>query len=390
MAAPHVTGAVARYLADHPGTTPQEMRRIVRAAGRLDWFPSSDPDWKGISDTRGPTRIVDVAALEADDQDLRVWLSTGRLRVAGKETTRRLRVDVQRIGGYAGDVALSVEGLPAAVGTATFDRPGSDLVGLSGLGARLTLKLKRDGPQGGRDLVVRAEATGGSPAGARDLSLFIDRRGPRVTDLAPRIRRGVRLASTGGAARVMMRWKVTDKHSKVSQAVLQRKTGQGAWRSVPSKLTHAAVTLKPGQTDRFRVRSRDSLGNARTSPSVSTKLVLRDSDSGAWRLPTSDDWRRRSAKGAQRGSLLVAARASTSLRTTLSGKAFGIVAPVGPERGKLRVRVDGGGWVEVSLRRSRSQQRRVVYTRSLKAGAHLLEIQGVSGRTAVDALLIIR
>ncbi len=48
MAAPHVTGAVARYLADHPGTPPDRMRRIVRAAGRMDWNPKSDPLWYGV------------------------------------------------------------------------------------------------------------------------------------------------------------------------------------------------------------------------------------------------------------------------------------------------------------------------------------------------------
>ena len=47
MAAPHVTGAVARYLADHPGTSPAKMLKLVRASGRLDWHINSDPVWSG-------------------------------------------------------------------------------------------------------------------------------------------------------------------------------------------------------------------------------------------------------------------------------------------------------------------------------------------------------
>ncbi len=54
MAAPHVTGAVARYLADHPSTPPDKMRRLVRAAGRLDWNIKSDPVWSSANDSDPP------------------------------------------------------------------------------------------------------------------------------------------------------------------------------------------------------------------------------------------------------------------------------------------------------------------------------------------------
>jgi hypothetical protein len=390
MATPHVSGAVARYLALHPGTSPLQMRRLVRAAGRLDWFSASDPDWSGMSDTRGPTRLVDVAALEAGQPDVRVWLSSERVRVAGNDTRRQLRVDVQRLGGYDGDVRLGLEGLPAGVGKSRFDHPGVDLNGLTGLSARLTLDLKRNGPQGRRTLTVRAEGQAGGPAGGRDIALIVDRRGPRVSDLAPRLRKGIPLATAGGAARVTMRWTISDKHSRVSKATLQRKLAGQPWRAVRSKLSHAGVTLKPGQANRFRVQSRDSLGNRRTSASIRTEMILRDSDAASWRLPASGDWDRRNARGAQRESLLAAQGATAGLRMAVSGKVVGIVAPVGPERGKLRVRIDGGEWDEVSLRQPSSRQRQVVYTRGLGPGAHLLEIQGLRGRTAVDALLIVR
>ena len=63
MAAPHVTGAVARYLASHPGTPPGVVRDIVRGAGRLDWEIESDPVWSGVADPDDPHRLLDVAAL---------------------------------------------------------------------------------------------------------------------------------------------------------------------------------------------------------------------------------------------------------------------------------------------------------------------------------------
>jgi len=389
MASPHVAGAVARYLADHPDTSPQQMRRLVRAAGRLDWFPASDPEWSGVADTDPPSRVVDVAALVAGQPDLRVWLSSDRFRVGGTETRRRARVDVQRIGGWGGVAQLDVEGLPGAVGAATFDRPSASLDGLTALGARLTLELEPDGPQGPRDLSVRAAAPDGSPSASRGLALLVDRKGPRVSGLRANIRGDVPLATTRGAAEVTVRWSISDTYSRVSKAVLQRKSGTGPWRAIVGRRTSARVTMKPGRIDRFRVRARDSLGNTSRSAAVSAELVVRDSASAAW-LASPGDWRRRVASSALGGSLLVAKGRTPSLRTTLSGRCVAIVAPVGPERGWLRVRLDGGSWEEVSLRRTRSTQRRVVYAQSLGQGTHSLEIQGLSGQTAVDAILFVR
>jgi hypothetical protein len=217
----------------------------------------------------------------------------------------------------------------------------------------------------------------------------VDRIGPKVTGLGARIRGGyVGLASAAGAAKVVMRWGVTDRHSRVKWAVLQRKIGRRPWRAIDGGLTSANVTLEPEQTNRFRVRSRDRLGNTRTSGSIEASLVVRDSDSSAWQVP--GDWRQRRASGAQGGSLLVGRGSTARLRMTFLGSAMAIVAPVGPERGRLRVRIDGGTWQEVSLRRPRALQRRVVFTRRLGRATHLIEVQGLSGRTAVDALLFVR
>jgi subtilisin family serine protease len=389
QATPHVTGAVARYLADHPATSPAQMRQLVRAAGRLDWFPTSDPQYSGVDDTDAPNRVLDVAALQANDPDVRVWLSSRRVKVGGDTTRERVRVDLQRIGGWAGQAQLSLEGLPDAVGSATFDRPGDSLDGLAGLGARLTLDVRRDGPQGPQDLLVRAAASGAGPAGSRDLPLLVDRRGPRVSGLAPRFRGEVSLADAAGSAQVYVRWDIVDRFSNIRTVTLQRKPGQQGWRAIKGSQHSARVSLRPGQRNRFRVQSQDSLGNRSTSRTIEARLIVRDSDASSWQLPASG-WQRRNAKGAQGGALLVANGATGSLRTTFTGRSMALVAPVGPDRGRLRLRIDGGDWIEVGLKRSRAEQRRVVLTRTLEAGTHLLEVRGLSGRSAVDALLIVR
>ena len=66
------------------------------------------------------------------------------------------------------------------------------------------------------------------------------------------------------------------------------------------------------------------------------------------------------------------------------------MAPLGPGRGKFRVRVDDGAWSTVTLKQGQVAHRRVVYSRVLEPGSHVIEIRRVTGRPAIDALIISR
>ena len=88
--------------------------------------------------------------------------------------------------------------------------------------------------------------------------------------------------------------------------------------------------------------------------------------------------------------MLLANKPASKLSTTFSGTAFAIVAPVGPGRGMLRMRLDGGDWKEISLKASKGAQRRVVFSRRVSDDTHTLEIEGYKGQTALDAILIVR
>jgi len=385
MAAPHVTGAVARYLALHPGTAPDQVRRVVRAAGRMDWKAKSDPLWSGPADTDPPNRVLDVAALTGN-QGIKTWVLHDTLKVARKVRTRMTRVDVQRSGGYGGAVALSASGMPGG-SRATFTR--STLRGLEAgdLGTKLRFAFGLAGQQGRFDLGIRS-AGSGLESDTRNLRLTVDRVGPRVSGLAPRVRKVV-LTKSGGAS-VMVSWNAKDQVSGVASAKLFRKTGSSTiWKAVRSgKATSARLWLKPGQANRVRVKAKDRAGNTRRSASASARLVVRDSASGAWRVPAG--WETRSISKAIGGSILLARGQTTSLSTTVQGKAAAIAASTGPGRGSLQVRVDGGTWHTVSLRNGRAKQRKVVWTTRLKSGKHTIEIQGQSGRSNVDALLFLK
>ena len=386
MAAPHVTGAVARYLADHPDTPPDKMRKLVRAAGRLDWNIKSDPVWSSANDPDAPNRVLDVKALTGPDM-LRTWVYHENLTASGKDRWRTTRVDVQRGGGYAGTVDLDVTDLPGPVGTAVFGQ--ARLANLSGLGSRLRLDLKTGGPDGIYGLSVKANGPGVA-AHSRDLRLKVDRTGPAIKSLAPHVRAGRASMPAKGAVQAYLTWSAGDQLSSIKSIRLQRKTGSARWRDAGThNSSRSRVTLKPGQNNRFRVKATDDLGNGSTSKTISARLTVRDSKSSRWRK-SSGEWKNKSAKKAYRGSLIVASGTTGSLSTSFSGQAVALVAPLGPGRGSLRVRIDGGDWQTVDLKASQTAQRKVVWGRTLGNGTHDLEIQGQSGQTALDALLIIR
>ncbi len=109
-----------------------------------------------------------------------------------------------------------------------------------------------------------------------------------------------------------------------------------------------------------------------------------------WFQPATGDWRTQPATKAYGGSLLLAKGATESLATSFRGKAVALAGAVGPGRGSFRVRVDEGAWTTVSLKTKKAGQRRVVWSRVLQGGPHSVEVQGLSGQSALDAILIVR
>lgn len=390
MAAPHVTGAIARYVAARgKPSSVNQMRQLIRASGRMDWDPKTDPVWDGVNDIHAPNRVLDVAALTGGPA-IKAFVYHESLKVGGSERSRTTRVDIQRSGGYDGTVNLALAGLPVAAGTASFRAPSLNGFGRHDLGTNLDFTLKRTIGNGVYALSVNASGPGVAEAKPRALLLTIDRVGPKVTGLRPKIRGGRVPITVKGTAQVFLQWSVRDTLSQVQSAQLQRKTGKAPWRNagVPGN-SSARVSLKPGQGNQFRILATDTAGNRRTSPAISARLAIRDSDSKLWSR-AADQWKVKKVKKAYGGSILLAQGPATILRTRFAGKAAAIVATIGPGRGKFRVRVDGGAWRTVSTRAPSAGHRKVVWTTRLRNGPHTVEIRGLTGQTAIDALLIAR
>ena len=385
MAAPHVTGAVARYLADDSGTTPSRMRRLVRASGRMDWDAKSDPEWDGTADDDPPNRVLDVSWLMGAHR-IKTWVYHGSFKVGGTDDSRTTRVDVQRGGGYGDTVTLTKSGLPGGA-SASFDDNTLAGLGADVLGTNLDFDFELDGQQGHFDVTINSNGPGVSPY-PRGLSLTVDRTGPAVADLGPKVRK-VMLEKSGKMS-VQLQWQASDVHSSVATAKLQRKIGSSSsWKnSSNGTLSSAIVSLKPAQDNRFRVKATDSLGNTKWSSSIGAKLGIRDSSAGGWQKPAA--WTKKKVSNAYGGSILLAKGATPSLSTDFFGTAVGIAASVGPGRGSFKVRVDGGAWETVSLKTSSSKHRKVAWAKRLGKGAHTIDIKGVSGQSTIDALLFVR
>ena len=390
MAAPHVTGAVARYIDVHgaPGAT-YEMRNLVRASGRMDWEAKSDPVWFGPNDTDAPNRVLDVRALAGGNM-LKAWIFHDQFKVGGNDRTRTTRVDIQRGGGYAGTANLTVTGLTSKVGTASYADSSLNGMGRRDLGTNVTLNVRKSGSDGVHPIGIKVNGSGVEPH-SRTLTVTVDRTGPVVTGLAPRIKGGRANLTAKGAVPTLLQWGIDDALSAVKSAQLQRKTDGSPWRDAGSGgLVSSKVSLKPGQSNKFRIKAKDGLGNVSFSPTVWTELIVRDSSSSQWLQPASGGWRKKAVAKAYGGSILLANEPTDSLRTTFEGKGIALVASIGPSRGQLRVRVDGGDWHDVDLNAKKGAHRKVVWSRRVDGGTHTLEVRTKDGQGTLDALLILR
>jgi hypothetical protein len=384
-----VTGAVARYVATRGRPTTARMRRIVRAAGRMDWDPKSDPLWSGVNDPQPPNRVLDVSAL-IGPASVKTFVYHDSFQVGAGAQTRTTRVDVQRGGGFEGTVKLKLSGLSGGVGSASFSRVNLPGLRPNDLGATLKLKLKAKGRQGVHDLGVIVNGSGVTRY-SRDLRLTVDRTGPSVSGLKPNVRDSRVAVTRPGSAQAFVHFKAKDKHSGIKSIRLQRKIGRGAWHAAGvMSATNGRVRLQPGKAYKFRVRATDSVGNKSVSPAISATLAVRDSQPRRWNLPPGGAWQKTIRKKAIGGSVLQTSGRSPPLTARFSGKSVALVAPVGPYRGTTRVRIDSGKWVTVDLSAAQSSDRRVVWSRRVNPGGHTISIRGISGLSAVDALLIIK
>ncbi len=381
MAAPHVAGAAARYLGQHPGAGPAEVRTHLLASATTDWDAATDPDGH-------PDRLVDVAALVATEPDVAVQVVPLVLSVPGGTAERTALVRLQRIGGYAGPVTLSADGgSPPGVRGVAFGRDGQIPAGLDADQRSMTVTFDAAPADGVVELVVRADGEGGTE-GRTTLPIRFDGTPPVIAGAWPHI--VLRKGTWQVAAPVRLSWTATDAQGALAGQALQRSRRSGGFSvygRLGSDATGADVSMERRVQTRWRVEATDLVGNHATSSVLSTRLVAVQAQAA----PHAPAWVVERREGAAGRDLLATDRRGAAVRFSFSGRAVAIVAPQGPSGGTFRVRLDGRMVGTVRLARSTSTERRLVWVSgALTPGPHTLKVVAVDGRAELDAFLVLR
>ncbi len=381
MAAPHVTGAAALWLASRPGRTPAEVRFALRAGATLDWNTATDPDGN-------PDLLLNTAHLvDPGDFTVDVTRPTGFAGAAGR--TVSIPVRLYRAEDFP--AAVTLRAAPDAPLDASFD--DTVLSGQSATGATLDVTVPPGTPTGSYDVTVTASDGGRSRAVTASVRVDADAPALGVPTLAPL--RASTFQTTSLKAKVV--WPAaTDALSGVTAYQAGWSVDGGSWTSqtLSAGVRSLTRTMSTGRTYAFRLRARDAAGNwsswvtqqgfrigvaQDTSPSIVR--------TGTWGTSKLSSWSRSSA--------LYSRTKGSTLSRTLTGRAIAWVAAFGPSRGKARVYVDDVLVDTISLYRSSSSYRRIMYSKAwTTSGAHTIRIEvvGTAGhpRVDMDAFLVIR
>ncbi len=167
-----------------------------------------------------------------------------------------------------------------------------------------------------------------------------------------------------------------------------RSRNGGPFSIIASGLTAAslAVSFQPGHGYRFRVRARDRAGNVggwQAGATLRPVLVQQASGDMAYR----EAWKLVTHPGFSGGSTASTWTLGAVLRYTFTGRSVAWVTTRGPDRGAVRIYVDGRYVGTVDARAGSSGARFVAYSRTWsRVGTHSLRlvVVGTSGRPRVD------
>jgi subtilisin len=379
MAAPHVAGAVALLKASRPGLTPAEVREALLYLGTLNWRTSTDRDatHEKLRDVSriGPRGIFSVSA----GPEAFVGEGGGAARVA---------INVARSTTSFERIRLTATGLPAGA-TASFD--ASSVYGFGAATSTLTVNMPSGTASGTYRVTVVGNEHGSTHSTVASITVVGDRPVAGPPTASPMLR-SVLVGTTVGTR---LTWPVaSDASTAVAGYQVQTAVDAGAWTTTASTTaTVRAVTVNEavGHTYAYRVRGRDAAGDwsdwavgAAHKPAMVSDRSTAMSYSGTWKkalyAPATD------------GCTTWATAAGARGRLTFTGRAVGLIAPVGTTRGSATIYVDGVSRGTVSFHASSGQSRLIMFSTAFgSVGTHTIDVRVAgNGRVDIDGFVVFR
>jgi spore germination protein YaaH len=222
-------------------------------------------------------------------------------------------------------------------------------------------------------------------------TLVIDRTVPTTSEPKVAIRTDVSLGSTSPSTAVLatLAWSAKDVGGAgLASHDVRRSADGGAFADVATGLAGAslAISLAPGHAYRFAVRARDRAGNVgawTAGPTLRASLVQQSSPAityvGTWRVGESSHYSAMHDRFATSGG--------AAAKYTFTGRGIAWVTTRGPDRGAVKVYLDGMLVATVDTRASALAFRYVAWSRTwASSGTHRLTLVavGTTGRSRID------
>jgi subtilisin family serine protease len=385
MAAPHVAGAAALYLASRPGAPPSEVRWALRTMGNLDWKTSTDPDGK-------PEPLLDLRKLAplADFAPAATLPATGLVtNETGASWT--LPLAMNQAATFIEPISLSVARAEAPLAVALTGPTA--LSGTAGASA-LAVTVPPATPSGTYDVVVRA-AYRTLRVHELKLAVVVENEPPVSRAPVASLRSGTRASLSSVPLRLA--WSPAADQSPIVRYQLGETAPGGTPKAVltTSPTTRTATRMIPFSTSRsYAVRATDLPGNV-GAWAVAAPVQVRVVSESSTAVRRSSSWLRYSATDALGGRFLYADRAGAWMKYTFTGSGIAVVGRRGPTRGKAEIRIDGVLVRTVSAYASTQSGRWLLFAAAVDPSrSHTIEVRvlGTRGhpRFDVDAFLVLR
>ncbi len=385
MAAPHVAGAAALYLASRPGASPAEVRWALRYLGNLGWKTGTDPDGK-------PDILLDVSRLGplGDFSPTAALPATG---LVANETgaTWTIPLEAGRGTDFIEPILFSVSAPKAPVSAAM---AGSTSLSGTASATAVRITVPPATPAGTYDVVVRAAYRTLRVHEIR-LAVVVENEAPVAYAPAAALRKGTRASLA--KAPLALSWKpAIDQSPVVGYQLGESPAGyEPVAVATTSSATRSATRRIPYATSRaYAVRATDAPGNvSRWATGAAVRVVAVQERSTAVRR--SAGWTRFSASDALGGRFLYSDRAGAWMRYSFTGSAIAVVGRKGPNRGRAEIRIDGVLVATVGARAKSTSGRWLLFSGAVDPKrSHTIEVRvlGTAGhpRFDVDAFLVLK